>query len=191
MSHHCISPAFISAGLLRAPLLLLLVIAVERRRCSMCPTAMRVLQSLKRSEHRLRLKPFQLFVRVLSFKQVFHSCIATEVGMTSASHRRQLRVTSYQSKCLVDTWDKYNPVSCCLWHHTALYTKETATDKAPYFSTLSGRMVLRQCCQATNPIPASKQSEILFRATELQLNISKTRQKRKLLRYLVSGYHSD
>lgn len=29
-----------------------------------------------------------------------------------------------QRKCLIDTWDICKPASCCLWHHTALYSKE-------------------------------------------------------------------
>lgn len=63
MSHHCVSPASRSAGLPGDSLLPALRVCSESRRCSVFPAAVQAEQSLKRSEHRVRLKTISAVLR--------------------------------------------------------------------------------------------------------------------------------
>lgn len=148
MSHHCVSPAFISAGL---GSLFCSVFAVERRRCSMFPTAVRAQQSFK-----LWAQSEVKTISTVSKSVVFQTGFP-QLHSNSNHHDQRFPQTR---NCLVDAWDNCSPASCCLQHHTALCTKTTATEssEALSFSTLPERMLLRKRCQATSPIPASQQS---------------------------------
>lgn len=149
MSHHCVSPAFSSAGLLGVSLLLLSVFAAERgwgcvrttldsQRCELCK-GLGTLSTNPGSNH------FSCYIeRCPSNRFSFpHSCMATAITMTSASHRWD---RSYQLEKQLPARRTERPQPCILLPvapRSPVCRGDYRGTKAPSFPTLPDRMLLR------------------------------------------------